>query len=92
MTGLIKEGNAKILYLSSPFIYVSRTIHEGFHGSGSNGWLYDQAIGEAISQVDPTYLDPYEAIDPNGSDAYNLYSYLIGNALSKNCPDSLFQR
>jgi hypothetical protein len=39
VSGLIKEGNAKILYLSSPFIYVSRTIHEGFHISGSNGWL-----------------------------------------------------
>jgi hypothetical protein len=92
VSGLISQGNAKILYLSSPFIYVSRTIHEGFHISGSNGYLYDRAVAQAISQVDERYLKAYEAIDPKGKDAYNLYSYLIDNALSKNCPDSLFQR
>jgi YD repeat-containing protein len=92
VSGLIKQGNAKILYLSSPFIYVSRTIHEGFHISGSNGWLYDQAVAQAISQVDEGYLKAYEAIDPKDKGAYNLYSYLIDNALSQNCSESLFQR
>ena len=92
VSGLIKDGNAKILYLSSPFIYVSRTVHEGFHISGSNGWLYDRAVAEAISQVDSRYLKAYEAIDPKGKDAYNLYSYLIDNALAENCPESLFRR
>jgi len=92
VSGLIKDGNAKILYLSSSFIYVSRTIHEGFHISGRNGWLFDQAVAEAISQVDPRYLKRYEAIDPQGKDAYNLYSHLIDNALAENCPESLLQR
>jgi hypothetical protein len=90
--GLIKEGNAKIIYVSSPFIYISRTIHEGFHISGMNDWLSDQQVAQAISQVDHNYLNQYAQIDPTSKGAYNKYSYLIDNALSTNCPDSLFQR
>jgi YD repeat-containing protein len=92
VSGRIKDGTAKILYGSSPFLYVSRTFHEGFHISGSNHWLFDQAVAKAIGQVDSAYLGRYEAIDPRDKDAYLSYSYLIDNALSTNCAEKDLQK